>query len=153
MGEGTQSMSRNEQAVLVAAAAALILSLIPRFINVTFEGRGADMSTNAWSSYSTIGMVLILGAAALIGVEALSDTALPKAVPWHLVAVVIAVLGMLLIVLRALTAGSDAQGADVGPGWSGVLLIVAAIALSAFAVLVFRESAEQIDVQSDLPDE
>lgn len=142
----TRSLSRNEQGVLASAAVAAVLSFIPGFIRVTFEGPGQDMATTAWTSFATVGMVLLLVAAALVGIAALSDDTLPQAVPWRLVALVAAVLGTLLIVLEALSAGSSAPGASVGPGWSGWLLIVTSMVLTYFAVETFRESGDEIDL-------
>jgi hypothetical protein len=153
MADGGRQLDKNEQGVLVAAAVALILSLLPWYITVTFDGRGFDLASNAWSGYSTIGMVLLLGAAALIAIEALSDGSLPDVVPWRLIAVVASVIGTFLIILRALTAGSSAPGAHVGPGWSGFLLFLAAIAVTAYSVLTFRASEEKIDLSDVNPDE
>jgi hypothetical protein len=153
MADGGRQLSKNERGVLIAAVTATIVSLLPWYIQVTFEGQGHDTSVNAWSGYSTIGMVLLLGAAALIIIEALSDGTLPDVVPWHLIAVVAAVLGTFLIILRALTEGSSAPGASVGPGWSGLLLFFAAIALTAFCVLSFRDSEEEIDLSDVDPEE
>jgi hypothetical protein len=153
MADGGRQLNKNEQGVVVAAGVALILSLLPWYITVTFDGKGFDMSSNAWSGYSTIGMVLLLAAAALIALEALSDGSLPEVVPWRLISVVASVFGTFLIILRALTAGSSAPGADVGPGWSGFLLFLAAIAVTSYAVLTFRDSEEKIDLSDVNPDE
>ena len=148
MADGSGSLSTNERGVLISGGAAALLSLFPGYITVTFDGPGFDESYTAWTGSATIGMVLLLGGAALIGIEALSDGTLPKVVPWHLIAVATAVLGTFLIMLRALTAGSSAPGANVGPGWSGWLLFVAAITLTVFAVLSFRDSEEAVDFRS-----
>ena len=140
------SLSTNERGVLIAGAVAALLSFFPGYITVTFDGPGFDASYSAWGS-ATVGMVLLLGGAALIGIEALSDGTLPGVIPWHLIAVAAAVLGTFLIIVRALTAGSSAPGANVGPGWSGWLLIVAAITMTVFAVLSFRDSDEARDLR------
>jgi hypothetical protein len=145
MADGASSPNQNERGALIAGAAAALLSVIPGYIRVTFDGKGFDMSTNAWTGSATIGMVLLLAAAALIGIEALSDDTLPKAVPWHLISVIVAVLGTFLLILKPFTVGSSAPGASVGPGWSGWLLFIAAIALCVFAVRSFRESEEKLD--------
>src|SRR5215210_2410387 len=138
MAGGAGSLSTNERGVLIAGSVAALLSVFPRYITVTFDGPGFDESYTAWTGSATIGMVLLLGGTALIGIEALSDDTLPAAVPWHLISVGAAVLGTVLLILRALTAGSSAPGVDVGPCWSGWLLFVAAITLTVFAVLSFR---------------
>ena len=97
--------------------------------------------------------VLLLGAAALITIEALSDGTLPKVVPWRLISVCAAVLGTVLIIQRALTEGSSAPGANVGPGWSGFLLFLAAIAVTTYAIRAFRDSEEKIDLSDVNPDD
>ena len=148
MAGGARSLCTNERGVLIAGGAAALLSLFPGYITVTFDGPGFDESYTAWTGSATIGMVLLLGGAALIGIEALSDGTLPKVVPWHLIAVAAAVFGTFLVMLRALTAGSSAPGASVGPGWSGWLLFVAAITLTVFAVLSFRDSEESVDFRA-----
>ena len=148
MAGGAGSLSTNERGVLIAGAAAAVLSVFPGYITVTFEGPGFDESYSAWTGSATIGMVLLLGGAALIGIEALSDGTLPEVVPWHLIAVAAAAFGTFMLMLRALTAGSSAPGANVGPGWSGWLLFVAAISLTVFAVLSFRDSEDALDFRS-----
>ena len=148
MAGGAGSLSTNERGVLIAGAAAAVLSVFPGYITVTFEGPGFDESYSAWTGSATIGMVLLLGGAALIGIEALSDGTLPEVVPWHLIAVAAAAFGTFMLMLRALTAGSSAPGANVGPGWSGWLLFVAAISLTVFAVLSFRDSEDALEFRS-----
>jgi hypothetical protein len=142
---GTSSLSTNQRGALLAGAMAAVLSFVPGYIEVTFDGKGFDESYTAWSGSSTIGMMLLLGSTALIGIEALSRGSLPEVVPWHLIAVLAAVLGTLLIILRAFTAGSSAPGANVGPGWPGLLLFVAALALTVFAVLSFFDSEDALE--------
>jgi hypothetical protein len=142
------TLSRNEQGVVVAAALAALLSLFPGYITVTFDGRGFDASYTAWTGSATVGMVLLLGGAALIVLEAFSEGTLPEVVPWHLISVAAAAFGTFLVTLRALTAGSDLPGAHVGPGWSGWLLIAVSICLTAFAVLSFRDSEDALEFRS-----
>ena len=141
----TATLTRNERGVVLSGLSAAVLSLLPWYLQISFEGAGFDHSTNAWSGAATIGMVLMLGATAVIGIKAMSAGTLPDAVPWHMISVVAAVIGSLLVILRAFTAGSSAPGADVGPGWSGWLLFVAAISLTVFVVRAFRDSGERID--------
>jgi hypothetical protein len=144
-----KSLNQNEKGALAAGAVALILSFFTSYVRVTFDGgkgAGFDVSagTNAWTSYATIGMLLLIGATAIVGLQVYAADALRKGVPWHLVAVAAAGLGTLLIILRALTVGGGAEGVSVGPGWSGWLLFVAAIALTVFAVQLFRASDETV---------
>ncbi|MGH3458383.1 hypothetical protein [Aeromicrobium sp.] len=145
MAVDKDSLTRNEQGVLAAGALALVLSLLPWFTMVTFDGPGQDISTTAWTSFATIGMVLLLGASAFVAIMAISDEALPKVVPWHLIAVVMAAAGTLLIVLKVLTTGSSAPGVNAGPGWSGLLLVAVAIVLTFFSVQAFRESEDELN--------
>ena len=146
MADGGSPLSKNERGVLIAAGVATVVSFLPWYIQVTFEGKGYDTSTNAWSGYSTIGMVLLLGAAALVVIEALSDGTLPKVVPWRLIAVIAAAFGTFLIILRAITEGSSIPGSDVGPGWSAFPLFLAAIAVTVYTVEAFRGSEEKLDL-------
>ncbi len=148
MADGGSPLSKNERGVLVAAAVAAVLSFIPAYIQVKFDGKGFDMSSNAWTGSATIGMMLVLGGAALIIIEALSDGTLPNVIPWHLISVIAAAFGTFLIVLKPFTVGSSAPGASVGPGWSAFLLVLAAVAVTSYAVMSFRESEEAVDFRS-----
>lgn len=153
MKRDLSSLTENERGALGAGVAVLILSFLPWYVRVTFDGKGDPLSTSAWTSYATIGLVFMLVAAALVVTLAISKDSLPKVIPWHLVSAILAVLGAVLVILRALTAGTDVPGANVGPGWSGWLLFLAAITLAIFVVRAFRESDEKIDIKSDLPDD
>jgi hypothetical protein len=150
MDRDLSSLTKDEQGTLAAGVVVLILSLLPWYIRVTFDGPGDPSSTTAWTSFATIGLVLLLGAATIVVTLALDGT-LPKVIPWRLVSVILAVLGTILIIFRALTAGSDNAGANVGPGWSGWLLFVAAIVLTVYIVRVFRASELKIDRKADPP--
>lgn len=145
MAGGASSLSTNQRGALIAGALAAVVSFFPGYIEVTFDGKGFDASYNAWSGSSTLGMVLLLGGTALIGIEALADGTLPDVIPWHLIAVVSAALGTFLIILRAFSAGSSAPGAHVGPGWPGLLLFVAALSVTVFSVLSFFDSEDALD--------
>ncbi len=141
----TATLTTNERGVVISGIAAAILSFLPWYLEFTFEGTGFDMSTSAWTGMATIGMVMLLGSTALIAIKALSAGTLPTTVPWHMISVAGSVVGTFLVVIRAFTAGSSAPGVDVGPGWSGWLLFVAAISLTVYAVRSFRDSDEQLD--------
>lgn len=149
MAADFNSLGRNEQGALVAGVAAVLLSFFPAFTQVTFDGPGRDSSTSAWSGLTTIGMLFLIGATVVVAFRAFARDALHPAVPWPLLAVVTAVFGTVVVVITALTAGSDGPGASVGPGWSGWLLLVAAILLSVFTVLMFRASDETVDVKDE----
>jgi hypothetical protein len=142
---GTSSLSTNQRGALLSGAMAAVLSFIPGYIEVEFDGKGFDESYTVWSGSSTIGMMLLVGSTALIGIEALSRGSLPNVIPWHLIAVLAAAFGTFLIILRAFTAGSSAPGAHVGPGWPGLLLFVAALSLTVFSVLSFFDSEDALE--------
>lgn len=141
----TATLTTNERGVVISGIAAAILSFLPWYLEFTFDGTGFDMSTSAWTGMATIGMVMLLGSTALIAIKALSAGTLPTTVPWHMISVAGSAVGTFLVVVRAFTAGSSAPGVDVGPGWSGWLLFVAAITLTVYAVRSFRDSDEQLD--------
>jgi len=150
-----KSIPRNHLGALIAFAVAFILSLIGSYVVASFEGAdvaGVDLGdsiagTNAWVSYATFGMLLLIVAAAIVAARAFAPHALPSGVPWQLIALAAAALGTLLIIVRALTASESAStvGGELsaGPGWSGYALFVAAIAQTVFTALGFRESGEE----------
>lgn len=143
-----KSLSTFEQGALVAGGLAILLSFFPNYIRASFDGggiiRGVSSGTNAWTSYATLGVLLILAATALVAVRALDQKILPDGVPWNLVTLAVAGLGTFLIILRALTASDGGVGYSVGPGWSGWLLFIATIGLTACAALSFKESGEKL---------
>lgn len=158
MAVDLNALSRNEQGALVAGTAAILLSFVSSYLRVELEGSdaipGFDVSagSSAWTSYATLGILLVIVATVVVAIKAFSAQALPADVPWNFVALVTAGLGTVLLILRALTAGGDAPGVSVGPGWSGWLLFLAVIALTIFTALAFRESGEQVpEVRRDTP--
>ncbi|MFI5428274.1 hypothetical protein [Aeromicrobium sp. UC242_57] len=102
-------------------------------------GRFGSAGTNAWDSYATLGILLVIVSTVVVAIKAFAAENLPDGVPWSLVAAATAGLGTLLLILRAFTYGSG-----VNPGWSGWLLFIAGIALTVFTVLSFKESGEKI---------
>lgn len=167
MAADFQALPRHDQGALVAGALAILLSFFGAFVTASVEGSDdipglssidTSSGTNAWYSFGTLGMLLIVVAVAVVAVKAFAASNLPDGVPWRLVALATAGLGTLLVVLRGLTEGSgdipDGLGVsvDVGPGWSGWLLFVAAIALTVFTALAFRDSGEKIpELRKDDP--
>lgn len=149
-----KSLGKFEQGALVAGALTFILSLFPYYIRASFDGGtavpGLDFSsgTSAWTSYATLGMLLVLIATGLVAVRAFAKDALPAGVPWNLVVLATAGLGALLLILRALTVGGGG-GVSVGPGWSGWLIFITSIALTAFAALSFKGSGEEVPWKSE----
>lgn len=106
--------------------------------------------TNAWYSFATFGMLLVLVSVAVVAVKAFAAQSLPDGVPWRLVALATAGFGTLLLVLRALTEGSgdipSGLGVEVsvGPGWSGWVLMICVVALTVFTALAFKDSGEKL---------
>lgn len=138
-----KSIGKYEQGALVAGVLALILSFIESYVTVSASGFSAG--TNAWDSYATLGILLIIAATAIIAVRAFAGENLPAGVPWALIATAAAGLGTLLLILRAFTYSDGGLGSvDVGPGWSGWVLFIAGIALTVFAYLISKSSGEKL---------
>jgi len=137
---------------LVAGGVSFILSLLPAYVTVSVDSdlAGVDYSngTNAWASYATFGILLVILATAIIAVKVFAPQVVPAGVPVNLVAAAVAGLGTLLLLLRAIFPGDTGGGFGVdisaGPGWSGYLLFLSTIALTVFAALGFKESGEKI---------
>lgn len=139
-----KSLGKFEQGALIAGAVAIILSFFSNYVTVSAGPISAG--TNAWDSYATIGVLLIIVSTAVVGVKAFAKESLPAGVPWSLVAAATAGLGTILLILRAFTYSDGGLGSsvDIGPGWSGWILFIAGIALTVFTVLSFKESGEKI---------
>lgn len=145
-----KSLGKFEQGALAAGVLSLLLSFFNSYITVSAGGSkilsGLDISygSSAWTSYATLGVLLVIAATAIVAAKAFAADSLPTGVPWYLVALAAAGLGTVLIILRALTIGGGGGGVSVGPGWSGWLLFVSTIALTACAALLFKESGEKM---------
>lgn len=153
MAADFKALSRNDQGALAAGALAVIFSFFGAYVTASASGAGMSFSsgTNAWTSYATLGMLLVVVSVAVVAVKAFAAASLPAGVPWNLVALATAALGTVLLILRALTAGNGLGGGpglgvdvSVGPGWSGYLLFIATIALTVFTALSFRDSGEKV---------
>ncbi len=144
MAVDIKSLGKFELGALVAGVLAIILSFIGSYVTISAGGFSAD--TNAWDSYATLGMLLIIVATAIIAVRAFAGENLPAGVPWTLVATATAGLGTILLILRAFTYSDGGLGSrvDVGPGWSGWVLFIAGIALTVCAYLIFKSSGEKL---------
>lgn len=133
-----KSLGKFEQGALVAGVVAFIFSLFDRYVAADL-GRFGTYGTNAWTSYATFGMLLILAGTVVVAVKAFAKDQLPAEIPWSLIALALSGLGTFLVILRALTAG---DGANIG--WSGIILFIAAIALTVCTALSFKESGETL---------
>jgi hypothetical protein len=156
MAFDAQSVKTTDWGVMGCAAALFIFSLFDSYVTASFEGDeelgGLDTSVgvSAWNSYAVLGLLLLFAVGAFAAARVFANVSLPTIpVGWNLVAAGVAALGTLLLVLRAFTyddGGAFAQ-VDVGPGWSGWLVMLLAIAETVFAVLAFRESGETVPWQ------
>lgn len=132
------SLGKNTQGALIAGGVSIILSFFSRYATVDLGPLGTH-GTSAWDSYGTLGILLVIAATAIVAVKALAAGSLPDGAPWSLIALGAAGLGTILLILRAFTYGSG-----VNPGWSGWLLFITTIVLTAFAFLLFKDSGEKI---------
>ncbi|MGN6723671.1 MAG: hypothetical protein ACTHJM_13750, partial [Marmoricola sp.] len=117
----------------------------PGFSTSGIHMNGLSAGISAWHSYAVVGMLLVLAATVLVVIHA-SDIALPPTVPWPLAAAGAAALGTFLLLIRGLTWSESALGASVGIGWSGWIVIIAGVVLTAAAVIpltTYRSKVEQ----------
>jgi amino acid transporter len=144
MATDFRSIGKFEQGAMVAGAIAIILSFFESYVTVSAGPISAG--TNAWDSWATLGVLLLIVATAVIAIKAFAKENLPDNVPWSLVATAAAGLGTILLILRAFTYSDGGLGSqvDIGPGWSGWVLFIAGIALTVFAFLSYRESGEKL---------
>lgn len=117
-----------------AGAVALLFSFFNSYIRVSFMGHSAGVSS-AWTSYATLGMLLILAAVVLVVADTMQPAVLPDTAPWPLIIGGASALGTFLVLLRGLTWSDSALGASVGLGWSGWIVIIAGIVLVAATVI------------------
>lgn len=141
-------VNRNDLAVLAGGALTFIFSLFPAYLSLSVDGGGlpgVDAGSNAWTSFASLGMLLILAATALVAIRVFAPQVLPKGVvPCNLITAGVAGLGALLLVLRALTASESAFGVSIGPGWSAWLVFITSIGMTVFAALAFVASGEKL---------
>lgn len=140
-----KSLGKFEQGALISGGLAIILSFIGAYIRVSGGGQSENV-TNAWDGWGTFGVLLLIAAVAIIAVKTFAGEALPKEVPWSLVALAVAVVSALILIIKPFTVDvpSFVSDVSVGPGWSGWVLIVAMIAFVAFSALLFKQSGEKL---------
>ncbi len=157
MAFDSKSVKTTDWGVIGCAAGVLVFSFVGSYVTASYDGEIGALSdfsqgTSAWDGYAVIGLLLLLAVGGLAAARVFADVALP-AIPvgWNLVLAGAAALGTLLLVLRAFTypGGGDFAGVsvDVGPGWSGWLVMLLAVGETVFAVLAFRESGEAVPWQ------
>jgi hypothetical protein len=151
------SIKKTDLGALVAGALALVVSLFPSFLTAKVGG-GSDLGVlyydsyggvSAWNGAGALGMLLILAATALVAVRVFAPHVLPAGVPLNLVAAALAAVGTLILVLRILTRSESVEPFDIriGPGWSGILLLLLTIALTVCTALGFKGSGEALPWQ------
>lgn len=145
-----KSLSKNEQGALIAGAIALLFSFFGNYVNLSIKGgaaagiSGGGGVTSAWTGLGTLGMLLLIVAAAVVALKAFAKDTLPDGVPWNLVAFGAAALGTLLVIIRAFTAGESVSGFSYSPGWSAYVLFAAAAALTYFTFTLFKASGDKM---------
>ncbi|MDX6352041.1 MAG: hypothetical protein QOF84_6831 [Streptomyces sp.] len=157
---GGREVNNNDLGVMAAGGAALIFSFLPYWgYSVKSKGFGsAGGSISAWHSYAWLGMLLLVVAAGIVAARVFGGVTLPATpVGWHVIVAACAVLGTLLVILRALTidnANYSGFGSSISSGvkWGGYLLFIAAIVESVFAVMALRESGESVSFDRGTPD-
>ena len=146
MAVDTKTVKPIEWAVLGCAALIFILSFFDAY--VTASAAGLSGGENAWNGYAVLGLLLLFAAAAIIAVRIFAPTSLPQVpVGWGLIATVLAGLGALLLILRALTYDFDVPAimsaqVDIGPGWSGWAIMILAVAETVLAALIMQDKGE-----------
>ena len=144
-------LGRNEQMFLGAGVLVFIASFLPWYgvsYNLSFAGvhTSGSSSINAWHSYATLGLLLILAATVVAAVMLLAADSLPELpVSWNVVVAGLSVVGAALVVIRSLNLPSaSGPGASVGLRWGGWVLIVVCVAHAVLAVLRMREAGESM---------
>lgn len=157
---GGREVNNNDLGVMAAGLAALVFSFLP-YWGVSYKVKGlggSSSSVTAWQGYAVLGLLLLFIAAGIVAARVFGGVTLPSApVGWHVIVAACAVLGTVLVILRALTIDSasySAFGASMSAGvkWGGLLLFLAAIAESVFAFLAFRASGESLSFDRGTPD-
>jgi hypothetical protein len=103
-------------------------------------------STNAWTGYAVLGLLLIFAAAGITALRVFAAAKLPPLpIGPNLLVGGLAAIGTLLVILRGFTyPHGSALGASVGVMWGGYILMIAGIAVTVFAALNFRASGEKV---------
>jgi hypothetical protein len=137
-----------EQGVLVSGVLAFVVSFFPWYgaKSVTVGGvHFGGGSVDAWHSYSTLALLLVFAATAVVAVAILSPgvlSGLPIGARW--LAAGLSVLAVLLELLRLLTLH---HGDGLGIKWGGYLLALVMIANAACTVVSALTSDEQVPWQ------
>ena len=144
-----RQLPRNEQWFLGAGVLVFVASFLPWYgvsYNLSFAGvkSSGSASINAWHSYATLGLLLIVAATVVAAAMAFTVDSLPELpVSWNVVVTGLSVVGALLVVVRSLDLPSvSGPGASVGLRWGGWILLIACIAHAVLAVTRLRASGD-----------
>lgn len=154
MATDLRELPRNDQGVLAAGVLVFIASFFPFYgASVHAAGIGASTSVTSWHSYATLAVILLLAATVAAAAQLFAAESLPTLpVSWNVVVAALSALGTLLYILRAFTLDSgSALGFDYGLRWGAYVVMVLAIAQTAFAVIRLRESGETMPWQHHGP--
>lgn len=150
MATDFKSLGRIDQGVLISGAIAVVLTFFGAYVSASshVDGRKYGGGESAWHGWSLPGSLLLVGALVIIIFRIFAPAQLPPGVRWNLLALAAAALGTVILVLKALTYGppEGLTRADIstGPGWSGWMLLVVAIAFTVLAALSLRDSGEKM---------
>ena len=146
-----RQLPRNEQLFLGVGVLVFIASFLPWYgvsYNLNFAGikSSGSASINAWHSYATLGLLLIMASTIVAAAMAFAKSSLPEiSVSWNVVVLGTSVVGALLVVIRSLDLPSaSGPGASVGLRWGGWLLLIACIAHAVLAVMRMRAAGESM---------
>lgn len=146
-GFDISSINRNDLAVMIAGAVALISSFFP-FYGASVSGGGFHVSSSvsAWHSYGFLGVLLLLLGAIAIAVKTFAAGSVPSLpIGIHVLAGGLAAVGTLILLIHGVAySHPDIPGVDWGMKWGAYVIIIVGIAESVFAFLGARESGEQM---------
>ncbi|MDQ3628753.1 MAG: hypothetical protein M3419_08090 [Actinomycetota bacterium] len=162
MALDVSSINKNDLGALIAGGLVFVLSLMPAWVTSGVDGGAADIlgaaamdtGVNAWQGVNALAMLLLLLATAVVAVKVFAPQSLPSTLPVGIgvVAAGLAAAGTVILVIRTLTLfeSQESMGVSfsISPGWSGWLLMIAAVALTVFAVLGLKESGESLPWQT-----
>ncbi|KAA1398225.1 hypothetical protein [Aeromicrobium ginsengisoli] len=153
-----KALSKIDQGLLATGAVTVLLTFFPAYAKATVEAKGTgplgsfggSEDRSAWVEWATLGALLLIAAFVIVVLKLVAGN-LPEGAPWNLIVAAAAGLGTLILVLYVFTFGEDVPASvaksidySTGPGWSGWLLLLSAIAFTVFAFLSFKESGEKI---------
>jgi hypothetical protein len=135
-GFDLKQIKRNDQLVIGGGIVAFLASFMP-YLGWSYGPY--SISVNAWHSYAILGLLFIFAAAVITALRVFGNTSMPSLpVGPNVLVAGLAVLGTLLVLIRALTV------AHFSLQWGGYLLLLAGIAEAAGAFMNFQASGEKV---------